>query len=98
MGWTLASPPQRGEQMAEITVTKENLAAGMGNLPVKTASCASLATGSTWITGLSKVNQVFFSNLTEAQAITWTESAGTVTFTVTAGPVLNCDLMAIGEY
>ena len=83
--------------MSEITVTKDNLASGMGNLPVKTATCASITTGDTWVTGLSKVNQIFVGGMTEAQAVTWTQSNGTVTFTITAGPLLNVDLMAVGE-
>jgi hypothetical protein len=83
--------------MANITVTKANQASGMGNLAVVTASCASIATGSTWVTGLSKVNQLFVSGMGEAMAYTYTESSGTVTFTVTAGPLTTVDLMAVGE-
>ncbi len=83
--------------MAAITVTKDNLASGMGNLPILTATCASIADAATWVTGLSKVNQLFVGGMTESQAVTWTQSAGTVTFAVTAGPLLNVDLMAIGE-
>lgn len=82
--------------MAAITVTNLNNAAGAGNLQIVTASCASVATGSTWDTGLSKVLQVFVSGFAETMAETHAKSGGTVTFTVTAGPLLNVDLMAIG--
>lgn len=83
--------------MAAITVTKDNEAAGIGNLPVKTATCASIADGDTWETGLGGVSQLFVGGMTEPQAVTWTASGGTVTFAVTAGPLLNVDLMAIGS-
>lgn len=82
--------------MAEITTTKLNSAAGLGNKMVVTASCASIANADTWPTGLGTVEQVFVSNMTETQAVVSAKSGGTVTFTVTAGPIVNADLMAIG--
>lgn len=82
--------------MAEITVTKRNQASGLANLPVVVAECASLADGDTWDTQLSSVDHVFISGQGASQAFTYTVSGGTITFAVTAGPLVNVSLMAIG--
>lgn len=84
--------------MAAITVTKTHLAS-FGDKAEATASCASLATAGSWATGLGSVDQVFVSGFdTTAQKFSWTASGGVVTFTVTSGPLLNVDLMAVGYF
>jgi hypothetical protein len=83
--------------MGVNTLTKDNLAVGQGNKQSLIGTVASLATGSTLETGMSKVTQVFVSGMTEPQAVTWTQSDGTITFTVTAGPLLNVDLLIYGD-
>jgi hypothetical protein len=83
--------------MAEITVTKKHESVGLGDRDIVIANCASLATGATWTTGLGSVDSLFCTGQTEAQAYTWTATLGVVTFTVTAGPLLNVCLMAIGS-
>ena len=81
--------------MGVITVTNREQV-NWGNLPVVVAECASIATASTWRTGLAEVFHVFVSGLTAIQAITWTQTHGTVTFTVANGPATNISLLAIG--
>jgi hypothetical protein len=82
--------------MAAITVTKRNEASGLGNVTQVTANCASLDTGSTWDTGLGSVDSLFVCGQSNLQDYTWTASGGIITFTVTAGPLLNVCLMAVG--
>jgi hypothetical protein len=82
--------------MAEITVTSRNQASGLGNLPVVVAECASITDGDTWATGLASVAHLFVSGEGASMAYTWSESGGTITFAVTAGPLTNVSLMAIG--
>lgn len=83
--------------MAEITVTKRNEAAGLGNKHIVTANCASLATGSTWDTGLGSIDSLFVSGQNNTQDFEWSASGGIITFTVTAGPLVNVCLMAVGN-
>lgn len=83
--------------MSALTLTKDNLAVGQGNKQSLIGSIASIADGDTLVTGLSTVSQVLLSGLTEPQAITWTQSAGTITFAVTSGPALNIDLLVFGD-
>jgi hypothetical protein len=83
--------------MGALTLTKDNLAVGQGNKQSLLGTIASIADGDTLATGLSKVSQVFVGGMTESQAVIWTESSGTITFTVTAGPLLNVDLLIFGD-
>lgn len=82
--------------MAEITVTARN-EASWGNKTAVTAECASLATGSTWDTGLGSVDSLFVSGQLTTQDYTYTKSGGIITFTVTAGPLVNVSLLALGN-
>ena len=81
--------------MAEITVTKRN-ECSVGNKTRVVANCASLATGSTWDSGLGSGESLIVSGQGNAQDFTWSASGGIITFTVTAGPLLNVTLEAIG--
>jgi hypothetical protein len=83
--------------MGVLTLTKDNLAVGQGNKQSLLGTIASLATGDTLATGLGKVTQVFVSGMTEPQSVVWTQSDGTITFTVVAGPLLNVDLLIFGD-
>jgi hypothetical protein len=83
--------------MSALTLTKDNLAVGQGNRQSLVGSIASIADGDTLVTGLSTVTQVLLSGLTEPQSIVWTQSDGTITFTVVAGPALNIDLLVFGD-
>jgi hypothetical protein len=84
--------------MGAVTITKDNEAVGQGNSPCKRCTASSITDGDTLESGFSKVNQVFASGLGETQAIAWTQSDGTITFTVTAGPATNIDLLIFGEF
>jgi hypothetical protein len=81
--------------MAAITVTKRN-ECSVGNQTRVTANCASVATGSTWDTGLGSVDSLIVSGQGNAMDVTWSASGGIVTFTVTSGPLVNVTLEAIG--
>jgi hypothetical protein len=80
--------------MAELTLTSKN-ACSVGNVTRVTATCASVATGSTWSTGMSAVKQLFMAP-DLGLVWSWTESAGVITFTIANGPLLNVSLEAIG--
>lgn len=81
--------------MSEITVTNRN-ECSVGNQTRVVANCASLATGSTWDTGLGSVANVFVSGQSNVQDVSWSASGGIITFTVTSGPLLNVSLEAVG--
>ena len=83
--------------MAEKTLVNDNEAVGQGNRQSQIGTIASLASGDTLVTGFSTVTQVFLGNLGSGQAVTWTQSDGTITFTVTSGPVLSADLLIYGD-
>lgn len=82
--------------MAEITVTKRN-EASWGNKTAVTANCASLANTNTWDTKLGSVDSVFVSGFTKDQDYTYTVSGGVLTFAVTAGPLVDVSLLALGN-
>lgn len=83
--------------MAVVTLTKENEAVGQGNMQSLLGTVASIANGDTLVTGFSEVTQVIASGLAASKALTWTQSAGTITFAVTSGPVVNVDLLIFGK-
>lgn len=84
--------------MGAVTLSKENEAVGQGNKPSKICTAASITNGDTLESGFSVVDQIFFSGLAASKAITWTQSAGTVTFAVTSGPVTNIDMLIFGSF
>ena len=81
--------------MPAITEANRN-ECSVGNITMVTVSCLSIANGDWWYPKLSTIYQVFVGGIANGVSVDTTVVGTLIGFTVTGGPALTVDVMAIG--